>query len=207
MAVFRLYGPVFHGVEIGRLVIMDTPLRFIEQDVFLGVSNASLRQIQLLRTELVELPVAALSPLSSMTSLRIDSSGLTALAGKSFSGLHLEELRLTNGRIAELKSDSFAGLDKLKTLDLHDNLLTEIPKGCFQPLRNLEVLDVGGNNLTKLQPTYFADLAKLISINVSRNGLTDYPRGVFARNTVTFPFDGDQKVIKNPDIENFLFCF
>jgi hypothetical protein len=36
-----------------------------------------------------------------------------------------------------------------------------------------------------LQPTYFSDLAKLVSINVSRNGLTEYPRGVFARNTVS----------------------
>ena len=169
---------------MARLVIMDTPLQTIEKDAFLGVSNTSLRQIQLLRTELTEFPVEAFSVLSSMTALRIDGSALTSVAGKSFVGLHLDELRLTNGQISELKADSFAGLDKLKTLDLHDNLLTDIPKGCFQPLRNLEVLDIGGNNLTKLQPTYFADLAKLISVNVSRNGLSDYPRGVFARNTV-----------------------
>jgi Leucine-rich repeat (LRR) protein len=69
---------------------------------------------------------------------------------------------------------------------LHGNQLKEIPKGIFQPLRNLEVLDIGHNILSKLLPTYFSDLAKLINVNVSHNGLTEYPRGVFARNTVNF---------------------
>lgn len=182
-----MYGPVFHGIELGRLTVLDTPLQRVEKDAFWGVSNATLRHVQLIRTELEEFPVSAFSVLSSLTTLRIDYSGLTALPSKSFIGLHLEELRVTNAKISELKSDAFAGLDKLKTLDLHGNNLTDLPKGVFQPLRNLEILDVGFNNLTKLQPTYFSDLSKLISINVSYNGLTDYPRGVFARNTVSHP--------------------
>lgn len=179
----RLYGPLFHNVEIRRLVITDTPLQHIEDDVFLGLSNATLLTLNLTRTELTEIP-AAFKMLTSMTVLRIDHSRLNSIPSRAFAGIHLEELRLTHANISQLMSDAFSGLDKLKTLDLNNNQLKEIPKGVFQPLRNLEVLDVGHNVLTKLQPTYFSDLAKLININVSYNGLTEYPRGVFARNTV-----------------------
>lgn len=172
-------------MPIRRLIIIDTPLQYLESDVFLGISNTSLQQIHLMRTSLIELPVSALSVLSSsLTQLHIEWSQLNSVPSRSFSGLHLEELRLTNANISELMSDAFAGLDKLKTLDLHGNQLKDIPKGIFLPLRNLEVLDVASNSLAKLQPHYFSDLAKLVSVNVSSNGLTEYPRGVFARNTV-----------------------
>ena len=181
----RLYGPLFHNVEIRRLIIIDTPLQNIEDDVFLGLSNATLQSINLTRTKLMEMP-AALKSLTSMTALRVDHSLLNSIPNQAFAGLHLEDLRITNANISQLVPNSFSGLDKLKTLDLHGNQLSEIPKGVFQPLRNLEFLDVGFNNLTKLQPTYFSDLGKLISINVSHNNLAEYPRGVFARNTVTF---------------------
>ncbi len=165
---------------------MDTPLESIEEDAFLGASsNGTLKSIHIFRTELAEIPVEALKVLNqSLISLRIEVSNISVVPARSFVGLHLEELRLSNAQISELKADAFAGLDKLKTLDLHGNVLTDIPKGIFQPLRNLEVLDIGRNNLGKLQPTYFSDLSKLISVNVSHNGLNDYPRGVFARNTV-----------------------
>lgn len=174
---------MFHNVEIRRLTIIDTPLQYIEDDVFLGVLNGTLQSLNLTRTELVELPVA-LKSLNSLTVLKVDQSRLENVSSRAFTGLHLDDVRLTNANISLLLPDAFAGLDKLKMLDLHGNQLKDIPKGIFQPLRNLEVLDVGHNVLGKLQPAYFSDLAKLISINVSHNGLTEYPRGVFARNTV-----------------------
>lgn len=182
----RLYGPLFHNVEIHRLIIMDTPLQAIEDDVFLGFANATLQSLNLTRTQLMEMP-AAFKSLTSMTALRVDHSLLNSIPSRAFAGLHLEDLRITNANVSQLLSDAFSGLDKLKTLDLHGNQLKEIPKGIFQPLRNLEFLDLGFNNLTKLQPTYFSDLAKLITVNVSHNNLAEYPRGVFARNTVNFP--------------------
>lgn len=181
----RLYGPLFHNIEIRRLVIIDTPLQYIEDDAFLGASNNTLMMINLTRTELVEIP-EGLKKLSSLTVLRVDQSRLSNVSSRAFAGLHLEELRLVNANISQLMPEAFAGLDKLKTLDLHGNQLKEIPKGIFQPLRNLEVLDIGHNILSKLLPTYFSDLAKLINVNVSHNGLTEYPRGVFARNTVNY---------------------
>ena len=47
-----MYGPLFHGIELRRLTIIDTPLQSIEKDTFWGV-NATLQQIDLIRTELV----------------------------------------------------------------------------------------------------------------------------------------------------------
>ena len=180
----RLYGPLFHNVIIRRLIIMDTPLQNIEDGVFLGLSNTTLQSLNLTRTKLMEIP-AALKSLTSMTTLRVDHSLLNSIPNQAFAGLHLEDLRITNANISHLLPHSFFGLDKLKMLDLHGNQLNEIPKGVFQPLCNLEILDIGFNNLTKLQPTYFSDLGKLISINVSHNNLAEYPRGLFARNTVS----------------------
>ena len=179
----RFYGPLFHNLEIQRLTVIDTPLQYIEDDVFLGLLNGTLQVLNLTRTELVEIP-SALKSLTSLTALKVDQSRLTNISSRAFIGLHLEDVRLTNANISVLSPDAFAGLDKLKVLDLHGNQLADVPKGIFQPLRNLEVLDIGHNVLGKLQPTYFSDLAKLININVSYNGLTEYPRGVFARNTV-----------------------
>lgn len=128
----RLYGPVFHGVAVRRLTIVDTPLQYVERDAFWGV-NQTMQQLELSRTELVELPVEAFSVLTNLSSLRIDGSRLQSVPSNALNGLReLEKVALSNANISQLMSDAFLGLDKLKSLDLHGNALTQIPKGIFQ---------------------------------------------------------------------------
>lgn len=128
----RLYGPIFHGVAIRRLTIVDTPLQYVERDTFWGV-NLTLQQLELTRTDLVELPVEAFSVLTNLSALHIDGSQLQSVPANALNGLRqLEKVALCNANISELVTDTFLGLDKLKSLDLHGNALTQIPKGIFK---------------------------------------------------------------------------
>lgn len=61
----RLYGDVFKGILLRRLVIEDTPLEEVEEGVFNGVQN-TLKGLHFLRAPLTAIPKPALQPLKQL---------------------------------------------------------------------------------------------------------------------------------------------
>lgn len=112
--------------------------------------------------------------------LKVQGHFITSLQPDSFASSlmknSLERLYITNGNLSGLPADIFAGVKKLKTLDLHGNLIKELKRNQFKGLRDLEVLDLSFNNLTKVDASHMADLNKLGWFNVSNNAIKELTR-------------------------------
>ncbi|XP_034651599.1 chaoptin isoform X2 [Drosophila subobscura] len=183
----RLYGPLFANIKARLLIIEQTPLATIEDYVFYGVNN-TLEELHFLSTNLSHVGPLGFGILGKTTQLVIDGHAFEQLPKDLFAGQEianvLETLRLTNGLLGELYSETFQPLRKLKTLDLHGNQLENLKRNQFKNLRDLEFLDISHNGIKKLEAQHISDLTKLGWCNVSHNALTELSRGTFARNSV-----------------------
>lgn len=75
------------------------------------------------------------------TELRLEQNKITYIPPRAFAGLHrLRRLDLSNNAIAELAPAAFSGLAALTSLVLYGNALTHIPPTAFQGLRTLQLL-------------------------------------------------------------------
>lgn len=92
---------------------------------------------------------------------------------------HLEDvtdLHLGDRSIGELTSGDFAGLVRVKTLDLSGNDLARLPEGVFDPLVMLHTLHLGNNDLTSLPDAIFTRLTFLDTLTLHGNYLTELPQ-------------------------------
>ena len=91
--------------------------------------------------------LVTVTDLSSVTTLSLNDSGITALQADDFSGLSsLTTLRLRNTSLSALPAGVFSGLSGLTTLVIRDNSsLSALPAGVFSGLSNLNRLDLRGN--------------------------------------------------------------
>lgn len=80
------------------------------------------------------------------------------------------------GTLAILPIEALTPLKKLKTLDLHSNVIKELKKNQFKGLRETEALDLSHNLIDKLDPTHLADLTKLGWCNLSYNAIPELKR-------------------------------
>ena len=74
----------------------------------------------------------------------------------------------------------FAGLDRLRTLQLDGNDLRTLPAGVFAGLDHLHTLGLTDNRLTTLPSRVFAGLDRLRTLQLDGNDLRMLPAGVFA---------------------------
>ncbi|XP_043474471.1 leucine-rich repeat-containing G-protein coupled receptor 4-like [Leptopilina heterotoma] len=80
---------------------------------------------------------------------------------------NLEKLYMTNNMIAELKEDSFSGLDNLQILFLDSNGIQYVHRKTFASLSNLQVLDISYNKLNKF---VYQVPSNLKYLNLESNG-------------------------------------
>ncbi len=93
---------------------------------------------------------------------------------------------------SNLKSDDFAGLTGLITLNLHSNELTTLPADIFSGLSALETLRLDNNQLSTLPTGIFSGLTSLATLDLSENPLpASLPASLFAdvpaTATITLP--------------------
>ena len=118
--------------------------------------------------------------LSALTTLSLNSNGLTWLPQDVFAGLTaLTNLSLDGNLFTWLYPDVFDGLSALTSLSLDDNMpLTWLPANIFDGLDKLTSLSLDRNALTWLPA--FDGLSALTSLSLDSNALTWLPNGVFA---------------------------
>lgn len=58
LLIDRLYGDLLYALDIRKLVIVDTPIFYIDPQVFLGI-NRTLQEFHLIRSNLQEFPTEA----------------------------------------------------------------------------------------------------------------------------------------------------
>lgn len=74
------------------------------------------------------------------------------------------------------------GLQKLKTLDLSDNIIVSLTPDVFREMPSLLKLYLHGNSLGKclsIDEKIFQSLQLLEELNLSNNGIQDFPRFIF----------------------------
>ena len=119
--------------------------------------------------------------LAGITTLSLDSQGLTSLKAGDLQGLSgLEQLYLESNQLSELPEGLFSDLSSLTTLYLSYNRLAKLPAGLFTGLSRLERLSLNDNTLMQLPAGLFAGLSSLTDLSLSQNDLQGLPDGIFA---------------------------
>jgi len=199
-----LHSKQFAGLNINGIQIADNPLMEIADDAFAGLES-SLVFLSLRGTRLIDLPSAALAPLSNLEILdmsRVDP--LMIIEENAFLGLtSLEELNLKGIRLIDVHDNAFTGLDSLDVLKMEDcgmtffpkainkltslrrihldqNKIDEMPDATFSLLPELEIITLSGNRLLDgdqyLPANAFMGLNKLYKLDLSLNEFRHVPR-------------------------------
>lgn len=99
--------------------------------------------------------------------LDLSGQGLEKLPSYVLSRTDLEELNISNNKLAGALPSEIVKLTNLKVLNASNNLMTGVPAEIGH-LPNLEVLDLSNNQLTGL-PNELGQLSKLKILNLSGN--------------------------------------
>lgn len=182
--VKKLQGEIFQSLLLQKLVLEETPVVELDENVFVPVGQ-SLTHLHFLKAPLQGLPTKALAPLKKLEVLEVHGGNITQLRGGMLPGLpKLKEIRLNYCGIKSVQKNALQGLRTLTRIDFHHNELKDIPAGTFKNKRNVKLLDLSHNNFNKLESRYFQDLNQLTWCNMSNNAIKNFGRNPFARNTV-----------------------
>jgi Leucine-rich repeat (LRR) protein len=189
----------------------------VSSDAFLGLED--LENLDLSGNYIRYLSPNALCPLQGLQTLNLSRNEIASLAdlGNSLDCLHkvksvdlsfnqisfyagltamdkLQELRLGNNRIRDIKKDAMRKHSQLRFVDFNNNRLASLPEDIFDysrdlkwislsnnslnflpsnvfkiPADSLEVLDLSGNQLRTLSPPLLSNLKSLTSLDLSNN--------------------------------------
>uniref|UniRef100_A0A8C5JU47 Uncharacterized protein n=1 Tax=Junco hyemalis TaxID=40217 RepID=A0A8C5JU47_JUNHY len=114
--------------------------------------------------------------LSSLKSLELCKNQLKQIPTFLPSGLEI--LRLADNSINALHASDFAGLMKLRVLDLRNNLIATLPPSTFSSLYNLQSLILDGNNMESVSAPL--RLPRLKYLSMADNKLNSFPTNFFA---------------------------
>lgn len=171
-----IFSQQFKGFAIQGLQFSDNPIMEIADDAFDGLDE-SLEFLSLQRTELWEVPTAALSSLHKLVVL--DMSGvapLMTLRAHDFTGLaSLEELVLKGVMLIDVHPDAFAGLTRLNILRMESCGLSTIPDS-IRHLTALRYIHLDQNSIDNVPNYMFRELPALRTITLSANRLADGQR-------------------------------
>lgn len=93
-------------------------------------------------------------------------------------------LDLSSSGLRSITDDDFAGLSRLRSLNLKNNpSLRSVSANAFSDLDSLVNVNLEGARLGSLSATQFANNTNLVSLHLSGNRLTTLPAGVFSGST------------------------
>ena len=136
----------------------------------------SLRLLNLAGNHITSLPPGLFSQSSQLTELYAAANGLSVLAPGLFQNLDnllvidLSDNQLTSSSLTG--SQTFAGLQRLAVLSLHNNRITRLDSSLFNDLAALQILRLDGNAIESLPDGLLASLNNLHTLILSRNRLT-----------------------------------
>eukprot|EP00940_MAST-03C_sp_MAST-3C-sp2_P001365 g1365.t1 len=151
-----------------------------------GLNKVEVESLSLSDNSLQMLTPSTFEGFSSLTTLRLERTGLQSLAARRFQ--HLESLRelhipgcahenaswcdTHNAMGANISADAFANLSQLVLLDLSSNEITSTPTTLFSPLMSLESLHMTNNSLDSSfvhESRFGSALLNLKELHLGRN--------------------------------------
>ena len=86
---------------------------------------------------------------------------------------------MQNNAIATIEEDTFTGMTRIRTLNLHLNQLTFLQKNLFNGLASLTYLNVQNNLIETIPDGCFRDLINLHNLNMGGNRLSEISRNMW----------------------------
>ncbi|KAJ0170096.1 hypothetical protein K1T71_014702 [Dendrolimus kikuchii] len=151
-----------------HLLIYNTVTPSMQKPILHEISALLPRLVGLTITgsQLTLAPGLLQAPLLEYLELLADS--ISDLPPGSFRGLSsLDRLLLWNNAIVDINNDTFAGLEKVRKVDLTKNRISVLRGGALSPLRGLETLFLEKNPLRHLYDGFLQGLDHLNLIQIS----------------------------------------
>ncbi|XP_017475842.1 PREDICTED: plant intracellular Ras-group-related LRR protein 4-like [Rhagoletis zephyria] len=167
--------------KLVRIDFRNNPIRYILSASF-WVMNST-RNIDFDSTS-VSLQLRNNQPFESLLqleTLHIGNVSIGNLEQNMFKGLTALEQLTLRGSIRSIEFDAFAGLIKLRELELSHCGIQEISMDALMDCRSLEILDLSYNNLSYFPPGLLDDLSSLEEIYLQGNQLRTLPVTFFLR--------------------------
>ena len=176
---------LFDGlVRLVRLDLGHNELKALESGVFEGVPNLAYLDLDE-NWSLEAIEPGAFRGLANMDELRLYEIGLTELRAGAFEGLtNLRRLTVRYAPLAKIEPGAFDGLTNLRLLNLRlegFGKVAELPSGLFDGLANLQGLGLEGfGEVAELPSGLFNGLDNLRSLSLEGFGeVTELPSGLF----------------------------
>ncbi|KAI4464757.1 ig(immunoglobulin) and lrr(leucine rich repeat) domain [Holotrichia oblita] len=117
--------------------------------------------------------------LDNLYILRLNSSGIEQIEGKSFeTNKRLYHIDLTGNDLKEIAADVFEGTN-LRILHLGQNKIKHIASTAFNNMAKLEILDLSYNMIETLSSEWFKNTNKVIYLLLNNNKITSLDAKVF----------------------------
>ncbi|KAJ8922540.1 hypothetical protein NQ315_007570 [Exocentrus adspersus] len=170
--VKNLEKGAFDGLQqLQKLVLYNNDLRVIKQGVFRNCRN--LKSLDLGQNEISDVETNAFADLPSLEELNLGFNNLQTVPADVNKIKSLLSLKLNNNKLSSLEADAFNHLNKLEVLDLSDNQISVIPNGAFAGLSKLKELNLKSNYISKLNvQNVLSDLRSLAVVKLSINPFT-----------------------------------
>eukprot|EP00055_Hartaetosiga_balthica_P018048 m.127315 g.127315 ORF g.127315 m.127315 type:complete len:1307 (+) comp9443_c8_seq4:42-3962(+) len=151
----------------------------LKDNAFAGI-QATLHDLDLSESLLVDLNWAPISKLVALRILNLQRTGLVSIPENVFSSMgSLRDLMLQNNMIQALPCTLFKGLTSLVALYLHNNFIQLLPTGVFDGLLNLRELSLYDNMIQGISNNVFHGLTQLVELYLDANEIKTLPQGVF----------------------------
>ncbi|XP_049731750.1 leucine-rich alpha-2-glycoprotein isoform X1 [Elephas maximus indicus] len=129
--------------------------------------------------------------------LVVEFYNLTQLPADTLQGASsLQELHLSNNRLANLSAEFLLPVPRLEVLDLTHNALSRLPPGLFQASSALHTLVLKDNHLEILKASWLSGLKALAFLDLSGNCLRTLPPGLLANLTALQTLDLSENLLE-----------
>ncbi|GJQ85651.1 hypothetical protein Trydic_g20200 [Trypoxylus dichotomus] len=184
-----------------KLYLGNNLLQNLEDGTFDGLLNIEVLDLQ--GNNLVQLPPHIFNDLPELQAVNLRNNKLYVIKNQIFhNNKHLKMVDISNNQLRDLHKDIFQhcreleainashnhlvslpfsvnGLEKLKTLDVHDNRLGEISPDLLNSLKSLTELRVSKNFVQELKTAAFDNMEHLKVLYLNNNEFTDVQTNTF----------------------------
>lgn len=128
------------------LDISENPLHFVTGAIFEKNSNLSYLDLSYTNKTYIDFDKYFLKDLKNITILKMKGNNISSLE-QIYLPSSLEVLSLEYNEIVKVDQKDLENLEKLKNLNISNNLLKDFEKDITKNLKNLKEIDISGNNL------------------------------------------------------------
>ncbi|APJ03030.1 leucine-rich repeat domain-containing protein [Silvanigrella aquatica] len=173
--------------ELKKLILRKNSIFTIQPGTFDKLTKLS--WLWLMENEITHLPRGVFDKLENLDWLSLYQNKLEYIPKGLLSKLkNLEGMELSFNLLKKFPEDILE-LNKLISLEIHNNIISEIPMNAFVNAKKLVNLSLSRNNLTTLPENLFKENSKLVYLKLAHNQITHLPLGIFDPITNTEEID------------------